>query len=182
MFILTGKYLNIIKRGIRKIEKKYLTSLFLKTGKNVHIGNNSVFTYETIEIGSNVHIGNNCIFQSKHGRILINDNVMFGPGVNIHGGNHVYNRIGEYMNEFHDKQINEDGTVIIEEDVWIGANAIILANVTIGTGSIVAAGSVVTKDVPPYSIVGGNPAIIIKSRFSKENLEQHKKILEKRMC
>ena len=55
--------------------------------------------------------------------------------------------------------------VKIENDCWIAANSIILAGVTVGRGSIVAAGSVVTKDVPPFSIVGGNPAKIIKSRL-----------------
>ena len=54
--------------------------------------------------------------------------------------------------------------VKIEDDCWIASNAVILAGVTVGKGAVVAAGSIVTKDVPPYSIVGGNPAKIIKSR------------------
>ena len=54
--------------------------------------------------------------------------------------------------------------VKIEDDCWIAANTVILAGVTIGRGSVIAAGSVVTKDVPPYSIVGGVPANVIKSR------------------
>jgi acetyltransferase-like isoleucine patch superfamily enzyme len=65
----------------------------------------------------------------------------------------------------------------VEDDVWIGHGAIIVAGVTIGTGSIVAAGSVVTRDVPPFSIVGGNPARVIKMRFSQEDLVEHKKML-----
>jgi acetyltransferase-like isoleucine patch superfamily enzyme len=54
--------------------------------------------------------------------------------------------------------------VKIEDDCWIAANSILMAGVTVGKGSIVAAGSVVTKDVPPFSIVAGNPAQVIKSR------------------
>ena len=60
------------------------------------------------------------------------------------------------------------GDIIIENDVWIGANVTILDNITIHNGAVIAAGSVVTKDVPAYSVVGGNPAKVIKYRF-KEN-------------
>jgi acetyltransferase-like isoleucine patch superfamily enzyme len=59
---------------------------------------------------------------------------------------------------------------IIKNDVWVGANVIIPGNITIETGAIVATGTVVTKDVPPYAIVGGNPAKIIRYRFSKDQV------------
>lgn len=61
--------------------------------------------------------------------------------------------------------------VVIENDVWIGSNAVILQGVTIANGAIVAAGGVVTKDVPPYCIVGGVPARIIKKRFNEEQID-----------
>ena len=64
------------------------------------------------------------------------------------------------------------GPISLEHDVWIGARAIILSGVKIGTGAVVAAGAVVTKDVPPYAIVGGNPARIIRKRFDDEVIEQ----------
>ena len=64
------------------------------------------------------------------------------------------------------------GDIILEDDVWIGHSAIIMSGVTLGQGSIVAAGAVVTKDVPPYAIVGGNPAKIIKYRFEREVIEK----------
>lgn len=67
------------------------------------------------------------------------------------------------------------GDIIIGNDVWIGANSTIMDNVTIADGAIVAAGSVVVKDVPPYSIVGGNPCKVLKYRF---NAEQIKALLE----
>ncbi len=67
-----------------------------------------------------------------------------------------------------EKLPENDQDIILEGDNWIGANAIILKGVTIGYGSIVAAGAVVTKSVPPYSIVGGVPAKVIKPRFPEQ--------------
>lgn len=64
------------------------------------------------------------------------------------------------------------GDIILEDDVWVGYRAMILSGVHIGQGAVVAAGAVVTKDVPPYAIVGGVPAKIIKYRFSPEVIEQ----------
>jgi acetyltransferase-like isoleucine patch superfamily enzyme len=64
------------------------------------------------------------------------------------------------------------GDIIIKNDVWIGVNSTILDGITIGNGAVIAAGAVVTKDVPPYAIVGGNPAKIIKYRFSKEIIDE----------
>lgn len=76
-----------------------------------------------------------------------------------------------FQNFFKEKRNDEfvsKGDIVIGNDVWIGANAIVLSGVTVGDGSIVAAGAVVTKDVPPYSIVAGNPAKVVKYRFSEE--------------
>lgn len=70
-----------------------------------------------------------------------------------------------------------DKDVIIEEDVWIGANVTILKGVTIGKLSIIAAGALVIKDVPPYSIVGGVPAKFLKKKWDKEEEEMHKSFL-----
>jgi acetyltransferase-like isoleucine patch superfamily enzyme len=67
--------------------------------------------------------------------------------------------------------------VVVEDDVWIGHGAIILSGVTIGRGSVVAAGAVVSKDVPAYAIVGGNPAKIIKERFTPAQRMEHDKAL-----
>ena len=64
------------------------------------------------------------------------------------------------------------GDTIIENDVWIGSEAMIMAGVTIGSGAVVAARSVVTKDIPPYAVVGGNPAQVIKYRFEKDKVAQ----------
>lgn len=70
-----------------------------------------------------------------------------------------------------------DAPVVFEGDNWIGANAMILKGVTVGEGAVVAAGALVTKDVPPYTVVGGVPARPVKDRFSPEELARHKEIL-----
>ena len=64
------------------------------------------------------------------------------------------------------------GDIIVENDVWIGAKATIMSGVKIGNGSIVGSGSVVTKDVPPYAIVVGNPAVVVKYRFTEEQIQK----------
>jgi virginiamycin A acetyltransferase len=71
----------------------------------------------------------------------------------------------------HDRYFNRKGCITIGHDVWIGYKAIIMPSVSIGHGAIIASAAVVTKDVPPYTIVGGNPATLIRPRFSVEITE-----------
>ena len=73
---------------------------------------------------------------------------------------------------FRSDDVTSKGDVILAEDVWVGSNVVILSGVKIGRGAIIAAGSVVTKDVAPYSIVGGVPAKVIKMRFSDEVIKK----------
>lgn len=78
-----------------------------------------------------------------------------------------------------EKLPDNDKDVVFEGDNWIGANAIILKGVTVGKGSVVSAGAVVTHDVPPYAIVGGVPAKVIKYRFSNDEVAEHTELFEK---
>lgn len=88
------------------------------------------------------------------------------------GGNHNYSCISTYPFDnfiFNKKEMSfSKGPIIVKNDVWIGSNSIILSGITIGQGSIIAAGSVVTKSTPPYSIVAGNPAVVKKYRFNND--------------
>ena len=98
-----------------------------------------------------------------------------GDVIFILGGNHNLNTISTYAFK---AEINEDeielsnGPIVVKDDVWIGIGATILSGVTINQGAVIAACSVVTKDVPAYSIVGGNPAKIIKMRFSDDVVKE----------
>ncbi|MFZ5765136.1 MAG: acyltransferase [Thermodesulfobacteriota bacterium] len=96
-----------------------------------------------------------------YGKVRIGRYAMIAPHVMIAGGNHVYDRTDIPMIKI-GRSINLG--VIIEDDVWLGANAVVLDGVTIGTGAIVSAGAVVVADVAPYDIVAGNPARVIKNR------------------
>ena len=110
-------------------------------------------------IGNNVGIAQNCFIQVR-GRVVIGNNVIFGPGVSIFSENHNFSDSTKFINE----QGETRQGVTIEDGVWIGTRAVILDGVTVGKYSVVAAGSIVTKDVPPYVIVGGIPARIMKNR------------------
>jgi acetyltransferase-like isoleucine patch superfamily enzyme len=114
---------------------------------------------EGLKIGNNSNIGPYCYIGCS-GYIEIGNNVMISPRVSIYAENHVFDRTDITMKE---QGVNRQ-FVKIEDDCWVAANSIILAGVTIGKGSVIAAGSIVTKDIPPYSIVAGVPARVIKQR------------------
>ncbi|MDC3366068.1 acyltransferase [Flavobacteriaceae bacterium] len=143
-----------------------------------HIVNNVDFRgVDLIKIGKNFRINKNCIIDSNGSKgIYFGNNVLIGPGVYIRSANHVLEDkdIPIHQQGYDYKTItyqSEEYSIVIEDDVWIGVNCIILSGVTIGQGAVIAAGSVVSKNVPPYSIVAGVPAKVIKKRFSDEIVE-----------
>lgn len=127
--------------------------------------------HHEIELGNNVQFGPGCIIQCD---TKIGNNVLLAHNVALIGkDDHLFCFPGIPI---WDSGRGDKFKVIIEDDVWIGHSAIILSGVTIGCGSIIAAGAVVTKDVPPCSIVGGNPARLIKKRFQNdEDIIEHLK-------
>ena len=140
--IIAGDRVTIGKYAIIRPSNIYGGSI----GEGLKIGNNS-------NIGPFAYIG--C-----SGYIEIGDNVMISPRVSIYAENHIYAHPEILLK---DQGVKVE-TVIIEDDCWIAAHSIILAGVTIGKGSVIAAGSVVTKSIPPYSIAAGVPAKVIGSR------------------
>ena len=102
---------------------------------------------------------------------------MLGPHVSVVGGDHIYNQLGIPL-IFADRPALKP--TVIEADAWIGCGTILLAGIRVGRGAIVAAGAVVTKDVPPYEIHGGVPARKIAERFDNlEAREIHDRMLAK---
>jgi len=174
---MIGRIFISMKRVIWYFIKKYQKSQFKMYGQPVWFGNNCTFTYKNISLGNFVSIGSGACLQSTHGEIIIGNHVMFGPGVHIHGGNHNINVVGQYMDQIQNKENGSDGKVIIGDDVWVGACAIILKGVTIGEGSIIGAGSIVTKDIPPYSVYTGAPSCKLKPRWDDQTINKHKQLL-----
>ena len=168
-------FINSFKACDRMLMYMY-RSQFASCGKNVHFyPTKSELHYRTIVIGDDVYIGPGALFLASESSINIGSKVLFGPNVSIIGGNHSTHIIGKMMKDYiqSDKLPSDDLPVIISEDVWVGAGAIILSGVHIGRGAVVAAGAVVTKNVRPYSIVGGVPARIIKDRWSPQDILKH---------
>lgn len=142
---------------------RYLSRHCAKVGKNLIL-------YEGIKIhgAAGLTVGNNVsmndeVWINASGGVEIGNNVLIGPKTVIHSANHRYEDPHvpiRFQGHIHKK-------VVIEDDVWIGGGVIILPGVRIGRGSIVGAGSVVTKDVAPYTVVVGVPARRIKERRLK---------------
>ena len=140
-----------------KYIRYYLVKNFIdKCGKNVKI-QTGVLLSPFIEIGDNCEINEHVRIRAN---IKIGNYVLIAPNVQLISENHEFKNANIAIR----KQGDIFGNITIEDDVWIATNAIILPNITIGKGSIIGAGSVVTKHIENYTIVGGNPAKLIAKR------------------
>lgn len=148
-------------------------------GKNVYLrpSQSDLKGLWNLSIGDGTSIPKGSIFYCTEAPLTIGKKVIFGPHPTIITGDHRIDIIGNYIIDNTEKLPENDAPVIIEDDVWCGANVTILKGVTIGRGSVIAAGAVVTKDIPPYSIAGGIPAKVLKQRFTPEQIIEHEKIL-----
>jgi maltose O-acetyltransferase len=151
----TNKYL-IIFRLLRRMCVK---NIFKYSGIEVNVERGANFgTGVNIELGDYSGIGVNCWLI---GPVKIGKYVMMGPEVFLIARNHNFDRIDIPMQL---QGADGDKQITIEDDVWIGARAVILPGINIGKGSIIGAGAVVTKNVPAFAIVGGSPARVIRYR------------------
>lgn len=144
----------------KRIRYTLVKGIFKKCGKNVNIEHGAVFGRGTdVEIGDYSGIGINCVVPSTS---IIGKYVMMGPNCYVLDRNHRYDQIDKPMcfQGFTGKQ-----PLIIEDDVWIGRDVLMTPGRIIKKGSIVAAGCVLCKDFPEYSIIGGCPSKLIKSRL-----------------
>jgi len=131
----------------------------VRIARNVYIGVPDKFS-----IGNSSFInGGTLILAGGAGTITIGNDVLIGPYAILVSGSHRYDLL--------DRPIRKQGgiykPIIIEDDVWIGAHAVIMLGVTVGKGSVIGAGAVVTNDIPAYSVAVGVPARVIKSRLEK---------------
>lgn len=146
--------INIFQKKIRAFCGKLMLE---NCGKDVNIEKGAIFSTH-VSLGDFSGIGINA---KIGGKCTIGRYVMMGPNCTIYSRNHEFSDIAKPMME---QGYSEDKEVIIGDDVWIGGDVTILPGVKIGSHSIIGACSVVTKDVPEYAIVAGNPAQIKKYR------------------
>ena len=146
----------------RAIRRAVCRGLFKSAGTNINIEKGVHFgDGSEVEIGNNSSIGVNFEIQGPP-MLILGENVMIGPDVICITINHRFDRLDipmKLQGHYEPKRVN------ICDDVWIGARAILLPGVTIGKGAVIGAGSAVTKDVPEYSVVAGNPGRVVKSRL-----------------
>lgn len=186
--------LNNIKYFLYKIKKKYRQRAFAKklyVTKNVDIDTSSIgfmnVFYEGDNgvparcqfIGKEIHLGYRTTLGYNNllgGNVSIGKYCQLGSDVAFHATNHPMSFMTSYINKNlfggELKNLKQEGKIIVGHDVWIGHGVIILSDVTIGNGAILAAGSVITKDVDPFSIVAGVPAKVIRKRFPEEIIKE----------
>ena len=176
------KYLRSIivsLRDIYLVKYKYRNHII---GSGFHCGRSvNIWAKNEIIIGDNFYIGRYSQIECDS---RIGNNVIIGNFVAFVGRyDHHYELVGvptRLAPQIRDKDYNWkgiDSKIVINDDVWIGYGAILLSGITIGKGAIIAAGSIVTKDVEPYAIVGGNPAHHIKYRFNPNQIKKHEELL-----
>ncbi len=151
--------------------------------KNPHIIVGDYTYYDDFENVANFEKNVKYHFDFTGDKLIIGKFCMIASGVEfiMNGANHLVNSLSTYpfaifgngwQHAMEGKQYPSKGNIEIGNDVWIGYKAVIMAGVKIGDGAIIGAYSVVTKDVEPYTIVGGNPAREIKKRFSEDVIKE----------
>jgi maltose O-acetyltransferase len=133
--------------------------LFKRCGRNVNIEKGVYFgDGGSLEIGDHSGLGEGC---RVYGSVTIGRDVMIGPDVILLTRNHRFDRLDVPMRL---QGWGDERPIHIGDDIWIGARVVVLPGVTVGSGAIIAAGAVVTSDVSPFAIVGGNPARVLRMR------------------
>jgi acetyltransferase-like isoleucine patch superfamily enzyme len=165
VYLDQGTYLHATPNGIEIGE-----NTIVMHGAVLHVYNFRGLPHAGIKIGKDSLVGEYSVIRGQGG-VTIGDRVYTSPFTQIIAVNHVFD---DPSLPFVEQGITADG-IIIEDDVWLGAGAVVTDGVRVGKGAVVAAGAVVTKDVPPYTVVGGVPARIIKE-IHKETQKTARKI------
>jgi len=154
-------YMRILKIKLRKL------------GNHCQIYGAHIVEPYNVSVGHHVYINKGCDIITTGSSVEIGNFVMIGPHVTFIAQDH---KIDDWEKPMILGSGYIMGKITVKDDVWIGTNSTILAGVTINRGAVVAAGAVVTKDVPEYSVVGGVPAKIIKYRFTDDLIEKAKNV------
>ena len=166
VYLDQGAYLHACPQGIELGEKTIVMH-----GAILHVYNFRNIPHAGIKIGRDSLVGEYTVIRGQGG-VNIGDRVYTSPFTQIIAVNHVFD---DPRKPFIAQGITAEG-IVIEDDVWLGAGAIVTDGVRIGRGAVVAAGAVVTKDVPPYTVVGGVPARPIKDIDEVEALQRERVI------
>lgn len=178
MKIFIEVIIGTVRFFLSKVKLIYYKSLWRKYNAHNNTYLNSFFDFEKVKVGNYTYGPLNIMcWNDEKEHLSIGSFCSIASGVVfILGGNHNMNSISTFPFRHFLYDDNSEaftkGEIIIGDDVWIGTNSIVLSGVTIGQGSVVAAGSVVTKSFPPYSVIGGNPARLIKKRFSDDLINE----------
>jgi len=148
------------------------------------VGRNFVFDPVTSKFvtPAQLRVGDDC-FLNAHahisGDVTLGDRVLVGPGVKLLSGNHLYGIEGYHARFLKASEGNPEllEPLVVESDVWIGANAIVLGGVTLGEGCVLAAGAIATRNVPPYVVAAGVPALPLRRIFDDDHLLAHLRTL-----
>ena len=170
--LILPRLFRLPKRAIEGLQRAALRYRWRHIGKDVLFDSlGSTFSPETISIGDNVAIGEQAWFG---GDITIGKNVMFGPRPTILAANHLYAIVGQsprFIKPAYPGQNHKP--VIVEDEVWVGANVTILGNLRIGIGAVIGAGSVVVGEIAPFTVAVGNPCRSVRRIFDDRCLLGH---------
>lgn len=147
-------------RAAKRLRGFFAKRILKSCGTDVNIEKEAYFTPQ-VSIGDRSGIGIRC---ELYGPVTLGNDVMMGPEVVIYTSGHRHDRTDIPMRE---QGTSEQKPVVIGNDVWLGRRVLVMPGVHIGDGCIIGAGAVVTKDIPPYSVAGGVPARILKSRINQ---------------
>lgn len=176
--------MNLIYRIWNRVSNDIYALTFPHVHKSVHIHRDAVvYNHANLIMEENTVLSGGTTIMNTRAKFIVKRNSGAAFGLAVVTGNHMVvpgmwlKDVTDHVKDELDRNHEYDKDVVIEEDVWVGARAVLLSGVTVGRGSIVGAGSVVRSNVPPYAIVAGNPAKIVGFKFTPNVIVEHEELL-----